>query len=127
MSYKTGAELNLTAFLKTKFYGAVTRVAKMPTQKFILPALRLVSYAAIKKRRSNLAKNARLAKPNLTELRFVATQRKTICSACLLLAVAIAKTLLLQSTSARIPCAFALFEKAVCFASYELLFADKTR
>lgn len=48
MSYKTGAELNLTAFLKTKFYGAVTRVAKTPTQKFILPALRLVSYAARK-------------------------------------------------------------------------------
>ena len=48
MSYKTRAELNLTAFLKTKFYGAVTRVAKTPTQKFILPALRFVSRAAIK-------------------------------------------------------------------------------
>ena len=48
MNYKTGAKPNLTAFLKTKFYGAVTRVAKMPTQKFILPALRLVSYAARK-------------------------------------------------------------------------------
>ena len=41
----------------------------MPMQKFILPALRLLSCAAIRGGRPNLAKNRSVIKPNLTDLR----------------------------------------------------------
>ena len=71
MSYKTGAELNLTAFLKTKFYGAVIRASKIADAKIYLARAWARKLRGKKGRRSNLAKNARPAKPNLTDLRFV--------------------------------------------------------